>query len=275
MNVKGKNIIITGGANGLGFEIAKQLVSKKANVVLFDLEIRDLENAREELEDLLGGEVYCYKVDVTDKKLVYETSKIIEKEVGNIDVLINNAGFVNGGYFLETVDDVWEKTISVNLTSMVYTIRAFLPQMNKNNSGSIINISAISSLCALPGLSVFSASKSAVANLTASLRHESENNGHLGVRWTTVIPNFIEGGTFKGAKLNKLGNFIFPLTKSKEEVAKQIIDKGIIKGKRSIYLPKSLKFINFLRGILPEFLFNSLLDSLGFNTYLKNWKGRI
>ena len=141
MELKDKCAIVTGGAMGIGLATSKRLLMEGAVVTLWDLNKTALEQAKEELSHL-------------------------EK----VDILINNAGFVSGGEFLERPDEEWERTIDVNLTAVLYTIRAFLPEMYERNSGCIVNISSAAGTIGVAGLAVYTATKWAVWGLTESLR---------------------------------------------------------------------------------------------------------
>jgi len=128
LDLKSKCAVITGGAMGIGFATAKRLIAEGCQVTLWDLNGSALEDAKKSLEKS-GGRVFAHVCDVTDKARVYELAKQAVADMGKVDILVNNAGYVMGGDFIEQPDEVWEKTIAVNLTAFIYTIRAFLPGM--------------------------------------------------------------------------------------------------------------------------------------------------
>ena len=274
MELKGKRAIITGAAIGIGFATAKLLVQQNAAITIWDINEKELNRAKFELENL-GGKVFIHICDVTDKKRVYELAELAKKEMGGIDILINNAGYVKGGELLDQSDEVWEKTINVNLTSMIYTIRAVLPEMYERNSGNIVNISSASGLLGVAGLSVYAATKWAVWGLTESMRYEAWNNGKNGVRWSSIHPSYLAKGMFEGAKLGFLGNLIVPLVKSHYVIARAIVYGALKRGKYSVRRPRSLRSAIILRGILPDVLFQKLMIVLGVHKSMESWKGRI
>ncbi|UCD84864.1 MAG: SDR family NAD(P)-dependent oxidoreductase, partial [Deltaproteobacteria bacterium] len=98
--VKGKIVLITGGALGMGREVARLFARDGARIVLWDLRQEDLNKTAEELK-ALGAEIHTYICDVTNRQTVYETADKVRKEVGVVDILDNNAGVVFGGEFLE------------------------------------------------------------------------------------------------------------------------------------------------------------------------------
>lgn len=273
MDLRGKTAIVTGGAMGIGFATAKLLVKEGCVVTIWDINQLELENSKKELE-LLGGKVFIHNCDVTDKNRVYGLANMAINEMGRIDILINNAGYVRGGELLDQPDEVWEKTIQINLSSMIYTIKAVLPGMYERNSGNIVNISSASGLLGVANLSVYAATKWAVWGLTESMRFEAWNNGKKGVRWSSVHPSYLAKGLFEGAKLGFLGNLIVPLVKDHDVIARAIVNSALKRGKYLVLRPRSLRLTTLLRGILPDFLFQKMLIIMGVHKSMENWKGR-
>jgi all-trans-retinol dehydrogenase (NAD+) len=272
MDLKGRSAVVTGGAMGIGLATSRRLVREGCAVTIWDLNAAALGEAKKELE-VLGGKVFIQVCDVTDKKRVYELAKTAAAEMGQVDILINNAGYVMGGDFLECPDEVWEKTIDVNLTSMIYTIKAFLPAMYERNSGHIVNISSASATLGVPCLSMYAATKWAVWGLTESLRFEAWDRGRRGVQWSSVHPSYIAKGMFEGAKLGFLGNLIAPLLKDHDVIAEAIVESALKKGRYSPKRPWTVHLIPRLR-LLPDAWFQALVVLLGVTGSMKCWVGR-
>jgi all-trans-retinol dehydrogenase (NAD+) len=273
MDLNGKIAVVTGGAMGIGLATSKLLVKEGCVVAIWDINQAEMQKAKKELENL-GGKVFTYHCDVTDKARVYELAAITKKDMGKIDILINNAGYVKGGDFLDREDEIWEKTIQVNLTSMIYTIKAVLPDMYERNSGHIVNISSAAGLLGVAGLSMYAATKWAVYGLTESMRFEAWNKQKDGVRWTSMHPSYLAHGMFEGAKLGFFGNLIVPLVKSHDVIAKGIVYGALKKEKYTVRRPRSLRLAILLRGILPDALFQKMMIILGVNKSMANWHGR-
>jgi len=273
MKLQFSTAVVTGGAMGIGLATCKRLVKEGVVVTLWDLNSEALNKAKTELEQL-GGKVFAHQCDVTDKARVYELAEIAKKEMGNVDILINNAGIVFGGELLERTDAEWEKTIAVNLTSLVYTIRAFLPQMYERNVGHIVNLSSASATLGVPGLAVYTATKWAVWGLTESLRFESYNNGKTGVKYSSIHPSYIAQGLFHGAKLGFPGNLIVPLLKDHDVIAKTIVESALKKGRYSPKRPVTINLNSRLRGLLPDSWFQKLMIFFGVPQSMKTWTGR-
>mgnify|MGYP000486497173 CR=1 FL=1 len=273
MFLKGKTAIVTGGAMGIGLETAKLLVKEGCVVTIWDIK----ENELNKIKDLFGNEsskIFTHVCDVTDKNRIYELTEIALKEMGTIDILINNAGYVKGGGFLENSDDDWDKTIKVNFNSIVYTTKSILPLMIEKNYGYIINLSSASSFLGVADLSVYAATKWAVQGLTESLRFEAWNNKKFGVKFCSVHPYYISTGMFSGAKLNFLGSMLVPRVKSHKVIAKAIVYGAIKKNKTIIRRPITLKLVNIFRGILPDIIFQKMMVLFGVSTSMKTWVGR-
>lgn len=272
MKLKDKRAVITGGAMGIGLATSKRLLRAGCAITVWDINQSALNKAAEELKSF--GKFFHHYCDVTDKARVYELAETAKTEMGGVDILINNAGFVKGGDFLEGSNEDWEKTIDINLTSLIYTTRAFLKDMYLRNEGVVVNISSASSTLGVPGLAVYTATKWAVWGLTESLRFEAINAGKGGVKFSSIHPSYISHGLFEGAKLGFPANLIVPLIKDHDDVARVIVEKAIKKGRHSPKIPVTVNLNPRLRGLLPDSWFQRLLILLGVPEGMKGWRGR-
>jgi all-trans-retinol dehydrogenase (NAD+) len=273
MELTGKCAVVTGGAMGIGLATSKRLLEAGCRVTIWDLN----ENAlKEAAAALIGqkGKVFFHSCDVTDKEKVYSLAKTAIEEMGRVDILINNAGFVKGGDFLSRNDEDWEKTIAVNLTGLIYTTKAFLPAMYERNEGHIINLSSASSVLGVPDLAIYTATKWAVWGLTESMRFEAKNSGRQGVKWSSIHPSYIATGMFEGAKIGFPGNMIVPLVKNHDVIARAIVKDALIKGKFAIRRPRTIRLAILLRGILPDKVFQWTIEFLGITKSMAHFKGR-
>ncbi len=273
MTLKGKTALVTGAGRGIGLATARRLVREGCPVTLWDLDQSALEEARRELE-AMGGTVFTHACDVTDRDAVARLAGAAVEEMGRVDILVNNAGVLFGGNFLDQPEEKWEKTIDVNLTSLIYTIRAFLPAMHERDSGHIVNVSSAAGTLGVSGLAVYAATKWAVWGLTESLRHESLNAGKRGVRWSSVHPNYIAEGLFAGARIKGLGGLFFPRLKDHDVAAKAIVEGAIKRGRRSPKRPRTLRISLLLRGIFPDRIFNAIVRFFKVHLSMESWTGR-
>jgi all-trans-retinol dehydrogenase (NAD+) len=270
-NLTNATAVVTGGAMGIGLATVKRLLKDGSIVTIWDLNSKAIESAKQELQG--KGRVYYHQCDVTDKTRVYELAKTAFEEMGSVDILVNNAGFVKEGYFHERPDEDWEKTIDVNLTSFIYTIKAFLPAMYEKNKGHIVNISSAAGTIGVPGLAMYAATKWAVWGLTESLRFEAENLGKCGVKFSSIHPSYIKTGMFEGAKIPFPGSLIVPLVKNHDVIAKAIVEAAIKKGRNSPKRPYTVNLTPRMR-LMPDKWFQWTLKLLKVNHSMNTFKGR-
>ena len=253
MNLKNKLVLITGGAKGIGLATAQRILNEGGKVILWDFKEDDLNKSVNNFKEQ-GFDVFSQVCDVTNKEQVYNNANIIKEKFGSLDILINNAGTVYTGYMLDRSDEELENLINVNFTSMIYTIRAFMPAMLEKNFGHIINISSASSMTGAPKLAVYAATKWAVAGLTESLRLEVQKMGKSGVKFSSIHPNFLKKGLFEGTKLNLLGRILAPGVNSHDDVARVIVNRAIKLGFHSPKVPWIMNQVVLLRALLPSSL---------------------
>ena len=256
---------------GIGFATTKRLLQEGAIVTIWDLNAQALKEAVRQLSEY--GTVYAHPCDVTDKKRVLELAATARMEMGRVDIVINNAGFVKGGDFLERPVADWEKTIDVNFTALLYITAALLPDMYERNFGFIVNISSAAGMIGVPNLAVYSATKWAVWGLTESLRMEAHNRGKNGVKFASIHPCFLAKGMFEGAQLGIPGRWIVPLVKDHDVIAKAIVESALKKERYSPKRPRTLKLVLMMRS-LPDTWFQWLLRVLGVAQSMKTWRGR-
>jgi all-trans-retinol dehydrogenase (NAD+) len=273
MRLEGKCALVTGGAMGIGLATVKRLLNEGCKVTVWDINSSALDELKSKFPQY-SSKIFCHICDVTDKKLIYELAATAEKEMGRVDILINNAGYVKGGGLLTQTDEIWEKTIDINLTALVYTIRAFLPGMYERNEGHVINISSAAAVLGVPDLSVYSATKWGVWGLTESMRYEAWISGKRGVKWSSIHPSYIASGLFAGAKIAFPGNLIVPLLKDHDVIAKAIVNDAVIKGKYCVRRPRTVRLVTLMRGILPDSVFQKFIDIMGVTKSMQHWTGR-
>jgi all-trans-retinol dehydrogenase (NAD+) len=273
MKLNGKTAVVTGGALGIGLSTSVRLIKAGVTVTIWDINKDNLKEAVKKLEDL-GGKAYGTVCDVTDSTAVKKAAAKAFKDMGQVDILVNNAGYVQGGDFLEVSEESLLKTIDVNLTSMIYTIRAFLPGMYERNSGSVVNISSAAGLLGTANLAVYCASKWGVYGLTEALRHEAVNRKKKGVHFSSIHPSYLKTGMFEGARLNILGRLVVPSIKDHDVIAKCIVNSAIKRGRHSPKRPLSVHTVPVLRGLLPDSWFQGIIRFLGVQKSMSTWHGR-
>ena len=171
IDLAGHHAVVTGGAQGIGFSIAKRLLSSGASVSLWD---RDADVLAEALKEAGSAEnADGLKVDVADPESVNAAVKTAAEKFGRIDILVANAGIAGPNFKTwEYPIDVWKQVIEVDLTGVFLCCRAVVPLMIKQNYGRIVNVASIAGKEGNPNASAYSAAKAGVIALTKSLGKE-------------------------------------------------------------------------------------------------------
>lgn len=196
-SLKGKNALVTGAGKGIGRAIAIALANEGVNVGLLARTEKDLQTVATEI-GALGVKTAFAIADVSDMPSVNIAVEKIQNELGNIDILINNAGTGTFGKFLELEPAEWENQVKVNLFGVYYTTRAVLPQMIERQTGDIVNISSTAGLRGNAGTSAYSASKFGVMGLSESLMQEVRKHN---IRVTALAPSTVVTDLAKSANL--------------------------------------------------------------------------
>jgi short-subunit dehydrogenase len=267
-SIKGKHILITGGASGIGFLMGRQALNHGAQkLIIWDIDEQRLSEATDKLPSN-SGQVHTYNVDVSDPDQVYQTASNVLEKHSRVDILINNAGVVTGKNFTQHSREDIENTIGVNLLAAMHTTRAFLPSMIDRQSGHIVNIASAAGLMANPNMSVYASSKWGMIGWSESLRIEL-NQQNAGIPVTTIEPSYINTGMFDGVKPPLLTPFL-----DANDIAGRIIN-AIEQNKIHLRAPFMVKLIPFLKGILPTKVFDFVAGRL-FQVYhsMDTFKGR-
>ena len=180
IDLKDRTAIVTGGARGIGFAIAKRMLASGATVVLWDVDAAALNKAGAALQGQGTGDVHAAVVDVTDAAATARAVAAGLRERGKVDILVNNAGITGGNAPLwELEPEVWRRVVEVNLVAPYLTCRAVVPHMVRAGYGRIVNIASIAGKEGNPNASHYSASKAGLIALTKSLAKELAATGVL------------------------------------------------------------------------------------------------
>ena len=260
-----KTVLITGGASGIGKIMCRLSLERNAKVIIWDINQSGIDETIAELSSL--GEVRGYQVDISDSDRVKEVAIQVMRDVGGVDILINNAGIIVGKFFHEHTQTEILKTMEINSIAPMTITSQFLSGMMERNSGHICNISSSGGLISNPKMSVYAASKWSLIGWSDSLRLEMKQLGNK-VRVTTIMPYYINTGMFDGVK-SKL-----PILNP--EAASLTIIKAIEKNKRMVTLPGYIyRFTRFGQAFFPINTFDWFADSvLGIYKTMEHFTGR-
>lgn len=262
----GQTALITGGAQGIGFEMAKRFGAGGARIVLADLQGEKAVAAAAELSRS-GIEAFGFPVDVTNNKSVLDLKKAIAKDVGKITMLVNNAGIVHGGLFREVPLKQHLTTYEVNIGGVVRVTHAFLDDLLESPKAYLVNIASASGLIGLPYGSTYASSKWAAIGFSESLRLEFQTEGHHNISVTTVCPSYISTGMFKGVRTPRATGLLTP-----GKIA-DIVVEATWKEKEYVLEPFMIKLVGPLKGMLPLRMFDKIAEAFKLNTSMRSWRG--
>jgi 3-oxoacyl-[acyl-carrier protein] reductase len=182
-SLEGKVALVTGGSRGIGAAISRELSRAGARVAV---NYRSGKDAAEEIASEIGG--IALAANVGNPAEAKELIERVESELGDIDVLVNNAGITRDTLIARMSDEEWEEVIETNLRGTFNTCRAVARKMLKRRSGAIVNMTSVVGIHGNPGQANYAASKAGIIGLTKALAREL---GSRGVRANAVAPGYI------------------------------------------------------------------------------------
>ena len=267
MKFENANVLITGGASGIGKIMGRMALEKGDScLIIWDINPQTIATAVSELGKI--GKVKGYIVDVSRNELVVEGYNKVVSECGEVDILINSAGIVtsNKTFDKQTANEI-VRTININTIAPMFVTRAMLPGMIARNRGHVCNIASAGGMLSNPKMSVYAASKWGAIGWSDSVRIELQDM-KSDVHFTTVAPYYINTGMFDGVKSR-----IIPILKP-EYVCKRII-RAIERNKSFRGIPFGFHFIRFWQFILPTRVFDWLFgEVMGIYHTMDNFTGR-
>ncbi|GAA3518838.1 SDR family oxidoreductase [Nocardioides daeguensis] len=177
-----KTIAITGGARGIGYQTAKELIRRGHRVAIGDVDEARAKEAAAEL-----GVTVVTRLDVTDPDSFRTFLDTVEKQLGPLDVLINNAGIMPTGHAHEEDDAVTRRQVEINVLGVIFGTKLALQRMLPRRTGHIINTASLAGELSVPGLATYCGTKFAVIGFTEAARQEYRKSG---VQLSTVRPTF-------------------------------------------------------------------------------------
>ncbi|WP_423740357.1 SDR family oxidoreductase [Flavobacterium columnare] len=267
ITLENKKVLITGGASGIGkIMVRKALERGVSEIIIWDIDKEGLEKLKKDFA-IFESKIKIYTVDLSNIEEIVTLANQIKKEIGVIDILINNAGIVVGKHFLDHTTSEISRTLLINAEALMQTTRVFLPGMLAQNYGAICNIASSAGLVSSPKMSVYVASKWAVVGWSDSLRLELLQQ-KKGVSVTTIMPYYINTGMFDGVQSK-----VLPILEP-EKTAEKIIC-AIEKRTRILAMPLPYWFIRLAQGIFPLSVYEWIMDNvLGIYDAMNDFKGR-
>lgn len=252
----GQRVAITGAGRGIGRATAQELHDRGALVAIGDI---DVEVAKEAAA-AIGSGVFAFQLDVTDTASFDSFLADAKQAMGGLDVLVNNAGVMPIGHFLDLAESTVRRAAEINLLGPTFGMRAALPDMIAQGHGHIVNVASIAGKAAVPGGLYYCSHKAGIIALTEGARLEF---GGQGVDFTCVMPSFTNTDLIAGTKGTKFLKNVEP-----EDVARGIAH-AIEHKDKDVYVPKSLKQITFTQSLTGRRIRDFLNRRLGaYDTFL-------
>lgn len=272
-SLQGKHIFITGAGSGLGRRMAIQFALLGAKVTVSGIDLAPVVETKKIIEETVQKrlkkqpEIFALKLDVSSREAVTNGAQEAKTALGDVDVLINNAGIVQGKSFMDMNEFMIRKTLQVNVECHFWLIREFLPAMIKKNDGHIVSISSVAGMAGSPEMTDYCASKFGALGLMEALRVELKRE-RINVKTTSICPYFINTGMFDGVRCS----LIYPL-QEQDDVVWRIVN-GIRQDEEHVVIPWSISMIAPLASMCPVYFKDFLSWAFVGWTAMAQFRGR-
>jgi short-subunit dehydrogenase len=251
-----KRAFITGGGGGLGRALSVALAKDGWTIGITDIKEEALSESKNLIETA-GGKAFTYKFDVAKKEEYKTAFEAYVKQVGGLDLLINNAGVGDGGLIGEYALEHWDWITGINQMAVIYGTHYATPVMKQQGSGHIISISSAAGFAAMPNMGMYNVTKAAVISLMESLYGEVKA---FNIDTSVVCPTFFRSNIMQHHKGDEksaaIGQTIIQRAKySPDDIADYILTQA---GKKKFYIlhPWQSKLVFHVRRLLPNFFLN-------------------
>jgi NAD(P)-dependent dehydrogenase (short-subunit alcohol dehydrogenase family) len=244
-----KVVAVTGGARGIGLAIATALHGLGAKVAIGDID----ETAVTEAGGRLGLQVYR-ALDVTDRRSFTDFLDAVERELGPLDVLVNNAGVIAAGNAVDEPDAATERVLDVNVRGVILGTKLAVPRMLSRGRGHIVNVGSMASVVPCAGIATYCASKHAVLGYTDSVRMENRGRG---IHFSTIMPTLTNTEMIAGA-----GHARGFKNAEPQDVARAVVGV-IVKPKRRVVVPRSMGILASAQRLMPQGLAEAIGRAAG------------
>ena len=238
-SLAGKVVAITGGARGIGKATAASLVAEGARVAIGDLDQELAERTASEL----GSDTIALELDVTNRESFAQFLAQVEERLGPVDVLINNAGIMPLGRFIDEDDATARRMFDINVHGLIYGMKLALPGMVRRGTGHVVNISSAAGKGGFPGGAIYCGTKHAVVGISEAVRAELVDTGvEISVVMPVVVNTELGAGTVESRGVKKV---------EPEDVAAAIVS-ALRTPKFDVWVPRETGAINKVMQVLPR-----------------------
>jgi NAD(P)-dependent dehydrogenase (short-subunit alcohol dehydrogenase family) len=238
-SLAGRVVAITGGARGIGRATAAALIAQGARVAIGDIEAPLAERTAEEL----GSGTVGVPLDVTDRASFEAFLDDVEARLGPLDVLINNAGIMPIGPFVEETDATALRMVDINLNGVIFGSKLALARFQRRGTGHLVNIASAAGKAGFPGGATYSATKHAVVGLSEAIRQEVRGTD---IRVSLVMPVVVHTELGSGLPETRGFKAVEP-----EDVANAIVE-ALQTDRFDVFVPKSVGGLMRMRAIVPR-----------------------
>ncbi|XP_022126313.2 17-beta-hydroxysteroid dehydrogenase 13 isoform X2 [Pieris rapae] len=247
-SVNGEIVLITGAGHGMGREMALRFGRLGSVIVCVDINPKGNEETAEMVKEN-KGKAHTYKCDVTDREAINQLIEKVRKEVGEVTILVNNAGIMPCKPLLQTNEKEIRLAFEVNVLSHLWLLQAVLPSMMERNHGHIVAMSSMAGVLGLRNLVPYCGTKFAVRGMMEALHEElrEDPRDFSGIKLTCIFPYIVDTGLCKNPKIKfpSLMKIISP-----QEAADNIVD-AVRRNYSEMTIPSSLFYINQWCRLLP------------------------
>lgn len=238
-SLQGKVVAITGGARGIGRSTAEALVRRGAKVAIGDLD----RSLAEQTAGELGADTLALELDVTKRDSFEGFLDQVEERLGSLDVLVNNAGIMQLGQFVEEDDATAERMVDINVHGVLYGMKLALPRMQRRRSGHLVNIASQAGKAGFPGGATYCGTKHFVVGVSEAVRAELRDSGvEISVVMPAVVNTELGSGLPETRAIKKL---------EPEDVAEAIV-AALERPKFDVWVPRESVGIHKLMTVLPR-----------------------
>jgi NAD(P)-dependent dehydrogenase (short-subunit alcohol dehydrogenase family) len=268
-NICGQTVAITGAGNGFGRELAILLSERGANIAIIDVDREKAEEVALFISSTRGVRSIAFQCDVRSSEAVRKTFDQIKESLGEIDILINNAGITNCQPLTVLTEAQIENTFQVNIFAHFWSLKAVLPEMLARRKGHIVSISSSAGLTGAGNLTDYCSSKFASVGLMRALEIELLETGFdttNEINLTTVCPLMMSTGMFQGCstRFPRIFNNMNPVDCAQKAV------NGILTNQCLVMIPKHFELFHRLTTLHPSKVGTAIQQFLGYRIHRHN-----
>jgi short-subunit dehydrogenase len=246
----GKRVIITGASSGIGRALGVELAGRGARVVLAARQVAELDQVAEQIRRA-GGQAWVVPTDVTQEEDRARLFGTVQKELGGLDILINNAGTAAHGHFIDLEPQILRQTMELNFFAMAENCRRAIPILAEGDAPMIVNVSSMTGRRGVPAWTEYSASKFAICGFSEALRAELVR---FGIDLMLVVPGLTRSN-FGKHLLARQGRMPARFDSGLQpEVVARLIARGMEKGKHEIRMERDARLLLFVNWLAPRFV---------------------